>query len=64
MPWAIVSLQGSSVTSGLRKVTDDMKSKARADRSGRVGSGAAPLTAARQPSGGATTSPPRFTASV
>ena len=34
--------QGDAVTSGLRKVTDDMKAKNRADRSGAVPSSVVP----------------------
>ena len=34
-------MQGAAVTSGLRKVTDDMKTKNRADRSGVVAAAAA-----------------------
>jgi hypothetical protein len=47
--------QGDGVTKGLRKVTDDMKSKNRADRSGLVpqqAPGAAPAAAAAPAAGG------------
>ncbi len=44
MSWVIFlwlsCLQGGGVTSGLKKVTDDMKTKNRADRSGAVPSSA------------------------
>jgi adenylyl cyclase-associated protein len=42
--------KGEAITSGLRKVTDDMKSKNRADRSGLVASGdsSGPTVAAKQ----------------
>jgi adenylyl cyclase-associated protein len=41
------SLQGTAVTSGLRKVTDDMKTKNRADRSGHVTAAPAAKPAAK-----------------
>ncbi len=40
-------LQGEGVTSGLRKVTDDMKTKNRAERSGAVPASAAKPSAGR-----------------
>jgi hypothetical protein len=48
-----IHLQGTGVTSGLRKVTDDMKAKNRADRSGHVITPAAPKTAKVAPAASA-----------
>eukprot|EP00878_Enallax_costatus_P031269 GHUV01034183.1.p1 GENE.GHUV01034183.1~~GHUV01034183.1.p1 ORF type:complete len:432 (+),score=154.97 GHUV01034183.1:2250-3545(+) len=53
--------KGSAVTSGLRKVTDDMKAKNRTDRSGVVPTGpAAAKPAAPRSASQAATGPPRF----
>ncbi|KAL4855712.1 Cyclase-associated protein 1 [Chlorella vulgaris] len=54
--------KGDSVTSGLKKVTDDMKTKNRAERSGTVPAGpAAPAAAAAQPKAAAVApKPPRL----
>lgn len=57
--------QGTAVTSGLRKVTDDMKTKNRADRSGHVNStstppAAAPKAAPSKPAAAAARGPPRL----
>ncbi|KAI3423920.1 hypothetical protein D9Q98_009754 [Chlorella vulgaris] len=54
--------KGDSVTSGLKRVTDDMKTKNRAERSGTVPAGpAAPAAAAAQPkAAAAATKPPRL----
>jgi hypothetical protein len=45
-------MQGEAVTTGLRKVTDDMKTKNRTDRSGAVPAAAVPQPAVSAPSGG------------
>lgn len=55
--------KGEAITSGLRKVTDDMKSKNRADRSGVVSAGAANPTAAAaapKPAVAAAKQPPKL----
>ena len=43
--------QGEAITAGLRKVTDDMKAKNRADRSGFVSDGGVPSDKARESAG-------------
>lgn len=53
-----VCLQGSAVTSGLRKVTDDMKAKNRTDRTGVVSGGPA-AAAARKAAQPAAVGPPK-----
>lgn len=56
-------LQGTGVTSGLRKVTDDMKTKNRADRSGQVTAtpaAAAPKAAPAKPAAAASRGPRRY----
>jgi len=54
--------RGESVSVGLRKVTDDMKTKNRSDRSGAVLAGEAPAAAVATPVGGAAkpSAPPRL----
>jgi len=54
--------KGEAITSGLRKVTDDMKSKNRADRSGLVatGGGGAGVAPAVPPAASKTAKPPKF----
>ena len=54
--------KGEAITSGLRKVTDDMKSKNRADRSGLVatGGGGAGVAPAVPPAVSKTAKPPKF----
>jgi adenylyl cyclase-associated protein len=57
--------QGNSVTTGLRKVTDDMKAKNRGDRSGAVPAGTAsspakPAAAVARGAGAAARGPPRL----
>lgn len=62
MPCLGFGAQGTAVTSGLRKVTDDMKTKNRADRSGHVT--AMPAAAAPKPAvkpAAASRGPPRYT---
>ena len=44
-------MQGGTVTSGLKKVTDDMKTKNRADRSGAVPSSTSAPSALNAPKG-------------
>ena len=59
------SAQGDTVTTGLRKVTDDMKTKNRGDRSGAVPAGASSspnkaAAAAPRGAGAASRGPPRL----
>jgi adenylyl cyclase-associated protein len=57
---ASIHLQGTGVTSGLRKVTDDMKAKNRTDRSGHVTTTpAAPKPAAKAAPAAGARGPPR-----
>ena len=54
-----VVLQGGAVTSGLRKVTDDMKSKNRTDRTGHVTAVPAAAKAPPAKAAAAARGPPR-----
>jgi hypothetical protein len=56
---------GEAITSGLRKVTDDMKAKNRADRSGVVVAAAAkPAANGSKPAAAAVVKPPKFALEV
>lgn len=62
---ALSPAQGDTVTTGLRKVTDDMKTKNRGDRSGAVPAGASsspnkPAAAVSRGASGAPRGPPRL----